>query len=64
MGIIQTINVASTLRAMGVGSTLDFPACVNENTLRHACVRLKATKVGIWSVDKLGTKGYKVTRTA
>ena len=64
MGIIQTINVSSTLRAMEIGGTLDFPAEVNENTLRHACVRLKAIRVGALSVDKLGTKGYKVTRTA
>lgn len=63
MGIIQTINVSSTLRAMEIGADVHFPACVNENTLRHACVRLKATKVGVWSVDK-NAKGYKVTRTA
>lgn len=63
MGIIQTINVSSTLRAMEVGADVHFPAEVNENTLRHACVRLKSTRVGVWSVDKNAT-GYKVTRTA
>lgn len=63
MGIIQTINVSSTLRAMEVGADVTFPVEVNENTLRNACVRLKATQVGAWSVDK-NSSGYKVTRTA
>ena len=64
MGIIQTINVSSTLRALEVGANVFFPAEVNENTLRNACVRLKSTMGGAWSVDKIGKKGFLVNRTA
>ena len=64
MEVIQTINVSATLRAMEVGSEVVFDSVVNETTLRNACVRLKGVGVGTWSVDKMGAKGFRVTRTA
>lgn len=63
-GIIQTINVSATLKAMSIGASVFFDSSVNENTLRHACVRLKSVTNGVWSVDKVGKKGFTVTRTA
>lgn len=63
-GVIQVINVSATLRGMEIGANVFFKADVNENTLRNACVRLKSSIGGSWSVDKQGKKGYKVTRTA
>lgn len=63
-GVIQTVNVSATLRAMDIGTSVFFDSEVNEVTLRNACTRLKATKVGAWSVDKDGKRGFKVTRTA
>lgn len=63
-GIIQTINVAGTLKAMEIGGNVFFDSKVNENTLRNACVRLKNSVGGAWSVDKIGKKGFKVTRIA
>lgn len=64
MEVIQTVNVSATLRAMEVGGNVFFDSTVNETTLRNACVRLRTTGVGTWSVDKLGKKGFKVTRVA
>ena len=64
MKVIQSINVSATLRAMEVGSEVIFDSVVNETTLRNACVRLKGASVGAWSVDKMGSKGFRVTRTA
>ena len=61
-GVIQTVNVSATLRAMAVGANVFFDSNVNENTLRHACNRLKFTNVGAWTVDKRGKEGFKVTR--
>ena len=63
-GVIQTVNVSATLRAMEIGANVFFNSNVNENTLRHACNRLKLTKVGVWTVDKKGKEGFRVTRTA
>ena len=63
-GVIQTVNVSATLRAMSVGANVFFDSEVNEVTLRNACTRLKSTRVGAWSVDKIGKEGFKVTRTA
>lgn len=63
-GIIQVVNVSATLRAMEVGANVFFDSDINENTLRNSCVRLRNTIGGVWSVDKVGKKGYKVTRTA
>lgn len=63
-GVIQTVNVSATLRAMEIGANVFFDSEVNEITLRNACTRLKSIKVGAWSVDKVGKKGFKVTRTA
>ena len=62
-GIIHTINVSATLRAMDVGADI-FLSDVNENTLRNSCVRLRSTGVGAWKVDKQKGKGFIVTRTA
>lgn len=63
MEVIQTINVSATLRAMEVNSQVFFEPEVNETTLRNACVRLKATGVGVWSVDKRkDPEGFVVTR--
>ena len=61
-GVIQTVNVSATLRAMPVGANVFFDSEVNEITLRNACTRLKATKVGVWTVDKTGKEGFWVTR--
>ena len=63
-GIIHTINVSATLRAMAVGADIFLPSDVNENTLRHSCVRLRSTGVGAWKVDKQKNEGFIVTRTA
>lgn len=63
-GVIQTINVSATLRAMEIGATVFLSNDVNENTLRNACVRLRNATGGIWNVDKVGKKGFKVTRIA
>ena len=63
-GVIQTVNVSATLRAMDIGANVFFDSEVNEITLRNACTRLKSAQVGAWSVDKIGKKGFKVTRTA
>jgi hypothetical protein len=63
-GIIQTINVTATLKSMEIGANIFLGAQVNENTLRNACVRLKNVVGGAWTVDKIGKKGFKVTRTA
>lgn len=63
-GIVQTINVAATLKGMSVGASVFLGSEVNENTLRNTCVRLKGMKVGAWEVDKVGKKGFTVTRTA
>lgn len=62
-GIVQTINVSATLKSMDVGSNVFFDS-VNENTLRHTAVRLKKVTGGVWSVDKVAQKGFKVTRIA
>lgn len=61
-GVIQTINVSATLRAMDIGSTVFFDKEVNENTLRNACVRLRNVTGSIWNVDKVKDKGFMVTR--
>lgn len=63
-GVIQTVNVSATLRAMPCGTDVFFDATVNEITLRNACTRLKSTNVGAWSVDKCGKDGFRVTRIA
>lgn len=63
-GIVQTINVSATLKSMSVGASVFFGSEVNENTIRHTCVRLKNVTGGSWSVDKVGGKGFTVTRTA
>lgn len=63
-GVIQTINVCATLKAMEIGGNIFLDAAVNENTLRNACVRLKKVTGGQWSVDKVGKKGYHVKRMA
>ena len=64
MKVIQVINVSATLKAMEVGANVFFGSDVNENTLRNACVRLKNVIGGAWTVDKVGKKGFQVTRTA
>ena len=51
-GIVHTINVSATLKSMEVGASIFFSSDVNENTLRHTCVRLKNITGGSWSVDK------------
>ena len=58
--IIQKVSIAGTLRAMEIGSSVVF-GNINENTVRHACVRLRNDKVGKWSVNKT-TGGFMVTR--
>lgn len=64
-GVIQTVNVSATLRAMEIGANVFFDSNVNETTLRNACVRLKSTNVGAWSVDKRRNPvGFIVTRIA
>lgn len=64
-GVIQTVNVSATLRAMDVGANVFFDSTVNETTLRNACVRLKNVTGGSWSVDKRRNPiGFIVTRTA
>lgn len=63
-GIIQSVNVCATLKSMDVGCNVFFDSSTNENTLRNACVRLKKVVGGAWSVDKVGKKGFKVTRIA
>lgn len=63
-GVIQTINVSATLRAMEIGATVFMSKDVNENTLRNACVRLRNVTGGIWNVDKVKGKGFMVTRKA
>ena len=63
-GIIQTINVSATLKAMEVGATIFLDSDVNENTLRNSCVRLRSTGIGAWTVDKQKRNGFMVTRTA
>lgn len=62
-GIIHTINVSATLRAMKIGADI-FLSDVNENTLRNSCVRLRSAGVGAWKVDKQKDKSFIVTRTA
>jgi hypothetical protein len=62
--VIQSVNVSATLKAMEVGGNVFFNADVNENTIRNACVRLKSTIGGAWSVDKIGKKGFMVKRIA
>lgn len=64
-GIIHTVNVSATLKSMEVGVSVFFGPEVNENTLRHTCVRLKNNMGGSWSVDKRRNPiGFIVTRTA
>lgn len=63
-GIIHTINVSATLRAMDIGANIFLDSDVNENTLRNSCVRLRSMGVGAWKVDKQKNKGFIVTRTA
>ena len=63
-GIIHTINVSATLRAMAVGANIFLDSDVNENTIRNSCVRLRSMGVGAWKVDKQKNKGFIVTRTA
>ena len=58
MEVIQTVNVSATLRAMDAGAKVRFDSTVNETTLRNACVRLRTTGVGTWSVDKIGKDGH------
>lgn len=62
MEVIQTVNVSATLRAMDAGAKVRFDSTVNETTLRNACVRLRSTGIGTWSVDKIGKEGFIVTR--
>lgn len=62
-GIVNTINVSATLKALSIGESVFLPASVNENTLRHACVRLKAQ--GSWSVNKMrNPDGFTVIRNS
>jgi hypothetical protein len=63
-GVIQSISVSKTLKAMRVGADIFLNSDVNENTLRNACVRLKSVGIGAWVVDKQGNKGFIITRTA
>lgn len=64
-GIVQTINVTATLKSMEVGASVFFGSEVNENTIRHTCVRLKNLIGGSWSVDKRRNPiGFIVTRIA
>ena len=67
-GVIQQINVSATLKSMEVGTSVFLDSGVNENTLRHACVRLRTVTGGAWKVQKIVAdrkhKGYSVTRTA
>lgn len=64
-GIVQTINVSATLKAMEVGASVFFGSEVCENTIRNTAVRLKKLKAGAWEVDKRRNPvGFIVTRTA
>lgn len=64
-GIVQTINVSATLKAMEVGASVFFGSEVCENTIRNTAVRLKKLKAGAWKVDKRRNPvGFIVTRTA
>lgn len=64
-GIVHTINVSATLKAMEVGASVFFGSDVCENTLRNTAVRLKKANAGSWNVDKRRNPiGFIVTRTA
>lgn len=59
----QGINVGQSLRAMGAGEELVFPAGVNEITVRNACTRIKNTTGMKYTVNRCKDGSFLVTRT-
>lgn len=59
----EGINVGKSLRAMGAGDELIFPAGVNEITVRNACTRIKNTTGMRFTVNRWKDGQFLVTRT-
>ena len=57
------INVGQSLRSMGAGEELVFPAGVNEITVRNACTRIKNTTGMRFTVNRWKDGSFLVTRT-
>ena len=57
------INVGQSLRSMGAGEELVFPAGVNEITVRNACTRIKNTTGMRFKVNRWKDGSFLVTRT-
>ena len=57
------INVGKSLRSMGTGDELVFPAGVNEITVRNACTRIKNTTGMKYTVNRCKDGSFLVTRT-
>lgn len=59
----QGINVGQSIRTLGAGEELVFPAGVNEITVRNACTRIKNTTGMRYTVNRWKDGQLLVTRT-
>lgn len=58
----QGINIGQSIRTLGAGEELTFPAGVNEITVRNACTRIKNTTGMKYTVNRCKDGSFLVTR--